>query len=81
MESALDESPPMTRRFNPEKLSRVLKRLGKRPAWLAYEVNVTEATVRNWLSNKKPDLDSYLSLVDALARAGVKESEILDSTA
>lgn len=78
MPTTLVEPLPMARRFDPAKLTKVLERLGKRPTWLANEVGVTEATVRNWLGGKKPDLDSYLSLVDALARAGVRESEILE---
>ncbi len=78
MTMTLEHPPPMTRRMSSRKLKAVMARLGKRPAWLASEVGVTEATVRNWLAGKRPDLDSYLDLVDALERAGVKEQEILD---
>lgn len=75
--------PPVTseesvsRRFNAKKLDKLLRAHGKSRAWLADGARVSENTVRNWLSGKKPELDSYLDLVDFLRSEGIDESEIL----
>ncbi len=71
----------VTRRFNGEKLGKLLKRLDQPPAWVALGARVSETSVRNWMSRKKkkrPDLDSYLDLVDFLRKQGIPEAEILD---
>lgn len=75
--AAPPETETMARRFSGAKLEKVLEKLGKNSAWLAGEVGVREQSVTNWLSGKKPEIDSYLDLVDALARVGVPESAIL----